>query len=66
MIEYLEVSFHKKYGASPAFFVGSLEGAVYAALHSDSIEDVRLVLYTDDECRLSFCVASATTDLFSP
>jgi hypothetical protein len=45
MIEYLEVSFHRKYGASPTFFVGSLEGAVHAALHSDPVEDVRLVLY---------------------
>ena len=44
MIEYLYGSFERKYEATPAFFVGALKDAVHAALHPDSIEEVRLEL----------------------
>ena len=44
MIEYPYGSFERKYEATPAFFVGTLDDAVHAALHPHSIEEVRLEL----------------------
>ena len=44
VLEYMKATFLRNYGATPSFFIGTLEDAVHAALHSDSIEDVRLVL----------------------
>jgi hypothetical protein len=45
MIEYLHSHLKETEGASPDFFVGTLEEEVSAAMHSVSIEDVRLRLY---------------------
>jgi hypothetical protein len=44
VIKHLKCYFQDTYHASPALFFGTLEQAVNAALHPDSIEDVRLAL----------------------
>jgi hypothetical protein len=45
LIECLQVKLRKKYGATPAFFLGTLEQALNAAFTQNSIEEVRPALY---------------------
>ena len=42
LIEYLEVKLQSEYGATPAFFLGTLEEALNAATSDISKEKVRL------------------------
>ena len=50
LIEHFHAYFQLNYPACRAFFVGTLQQTLEEAFHSESIEDVRLALYSDDCC----------------
>ena len=66
VIEPLHSHFKEKHGVSPDFFVGALEEAVDASLLGDSMEDVRLALFYDDQWRLSVVLATPSVGLSWP